>query len=63
MLILTESKLRQIMRDELERFMGSQESLPDSYSIRSANGGELIMPSPIKEKFDEGEVKSIGDIL
>jgi len=33
------------------------------YSITSSAGGEIIMPSPIKEAFDEGRVTNIGDIL
>ena len=31
--------------------------------ITSNAGGEIIMPSPIKESFDEGRVKSIKDII
>lgn len=32
-------------------------------SIKSFAGGELIFPSPIKEAFNEGKIKSLKDIL
>lgn len=63
MLILSEKKLRSVIREEFELFMAQPQSSLSTYSITSSAGGEIIMPSPIKEAFDEGKIKSIGDIL
>lgn len=48
---------------ELERKMTG--AYPkDEYSILEASSGaEIIMPNPIKEAFDNGRIKNIGDIL
>lgn len=63
MLILSEAKLRKVIREELEQFMESPQEKPQVYSIKGANGGEIIMPNFVKEGFDEGKIKSIGDII
>lgn len=63
MIILSEKKLRQIIREEFERFMGKPEPPPDILSIKGANGGEIILPNYVKEKFDKGEIKSLADIV
>lgn len=63
MIILSEKRLREVMREEFERFMSVPEKPPSVYSIKSANGGEIIMPNYNKEKFDAGQVKSLKDII
>lgn len=63
MLILSEAKLRKVIREELERFMEIPQEKPQVYSIKGVNGGELIMPNPTKEMFDTGQVKSLKDII
>lgn len=63
MLILSEQKLRKVIREELERFMEPPQEKPQTYSIKGANGGEIIMPNYNKEKFDAGQVKSLKDII
>lgn len=61
-LIFTENQMRKVIREEFERLMSPPEN-PDVYSIKSVAGGEIIMPNPTKEKFDEGKINSIDDIL
>lgn len=63
MLILSEKRLRAVMREELELFMGKPEPNVNSFSIKGENGGEIIMPNPTKEMFDAGKIKSIADII
>ena len=58
-----ENWFRGIIRSELQAFMESPEKAPNSYSIKSITGGEIIMPNYVREQFDEGRVKSIGDII
>lgn len=62
MLILSEKKLRKVIREEFERFMEAPQQ-SNSYSIKSETGAEIIMPNPAKEAFDEGRVTSIKDII
>ena len=58
-----ENWLKRIIREELNAFMELPQNKSDSYSIKSATGGEIIMPNYVREQFDEGRVKSIGDII
>lgn len=62
-MILSEKKLRNVIREEFEKLMTGSPPKPDDYSIKSAAGGEIIMPSFTKQQFDEGKVKSIKDII
>lgn len=52
-------------RSQLHDILGTpkEETSHDSFTITSAQGGELIFPSPIKERFDNNEVESLADIL
>lgn len=63
MLLLFEGQLRRVIREELNKFMEAPQALPNSYTITSAAGGEIIMPNEIYEKFEAGVVKSFKDIL
>ena len=58
-----ENWIRGIIRSELQAFMESPEKAPNSYSIKSAAGGEIIMPNFVREQFDSGNVTSIKDII
>lgn len=62
-MILTEKQLRRVIREEFERFMSPPEAPENIISMKSAAGGELILPNPVREKFDEGTVTSLKDIL
>lgn len=63
MLILSEKKLRQILREEFERLMSPPQKTQDIVSMKSLAGGEIIMPNFVKERFDEGKIKSLADII
>lgn len=58
-----ENWLRRIIREELIAFTERPPTSTGSFNIVSEAGGELIMPNPIREQFDEGKVTSIKDIL
>ena len=62
-MIFLEKWLRRIIKDELQQFMEAPQNAPQSYSVKSLAGGELIIPNPVRQAFDEGKVKSMGDIL
>lgn len=63
MLILSERKLRRVIREEFERLMEPPQQAPSSLSVKAESGAEIIMPNPIRERFDEGQVISMKDIL
>lgn len=58
----SESSLRQIVREEMEAALKAI-STPDHYMVSNEGGGDIIMPNPIREQFDRGEIKSLADIL
>lgn len=60
MILTSEKDLRRIIREELERGFGN---VPENViSMKSDAGGEIIMPNPIREQFDQGNVRSLADI-
>ena len=63
MLILSEKRLRVVIREEFEKFMEVPQTPPDVLSIKSETGAEIIMPSYAKQQFDDGKVHSFADIL
>lgn len=63
MLILSEKKLRRIIREELLDIFNVQPSPQPVLTMRSDAGGEVIMPNYVKERFDKGEIKSLADIV
>lgn len=63
MLILSERKLRRVIREEFERLMEPPKQIPNSLSIKAESGAEIIMPNRVREMFDSGEVTSVRDIL
>lgn len=65
-MILSEKKLRKVIREEFERLMSPPEPSPNithMTHITSLSGGEIIMPNYTKEMFDQGKIKSMKDIL
>lgn len=62
MLIIREKTLRRVLREEFERFMETPQET-SSYTIKAPTGAEIIMPNFVKERFDEGRVESIKDII
>lgn len=62
-MILSEKQLRRVIREELEKFMEAPQQAPNVLSIKNPGGGEIIMPNYTRERFDAGEIKSIGDII
>lgn len=62
-MILSEKKLRKVIREEFERLMSPPEPSSNMTHITSLSGGEIIMPNYTKEMFDQGKIKSMKDIL
>ncbi len=63
MIILSEKKLRSVVRSEFERFMEVPRASPDVLSIKAETGAEIIMPNYVRERFDNKEVNSFADII
>lgn len=61
-MILSEKKLRRVIREEFERFMEAPQPQPDATVLHAETGADVIFPNPIREMFDAGEVKSLADI-
>ena len=63
MLVLSEKKLRKVIREEFERLMEGPTQPNDDITIHAVTGADVIFPNYIKERFDSGKVSSFNDIL
>ncbi len=63
MLIFTEKKLREIIREEVRDFAEKSGMVDNLDLLNYETGSEVIFPNFIRERFDTGQVNSMRDIL
>lgn len=55
--------IRNWLKKEIISILEEIKTSPNIISIKSNEGGEIIIPNMVRQAFDEGKIKSIKDII